>query len=138
VDPETGEPILTNATYLITTKQLEWTARRVLNATEVNVTTPGFATSGVPSQTAMKNPVAGTLTLVSSRLLAQRLATDTHWFLGDPTKAFVYKEIFAPQVIEAPPNNLEEFKRDIVRQWRADEMGAYATIEPRYMIKGTP
>ena len=40
-------------------------------------------------------------------------------------------------VIEAPPNNPDEFHRDVVAQFRASERGEFATREPRYMGKST-
>jgi hypothetical protein len=138
VDPDTGEPMMSDFNYLIVTKQLEKTALRILNNTEIRVSTPGFATTGAPTQVSVANPYAGKFQVLSSRLLYQRLNTKTHWFFGNLTKAFVYKEIFPRQVLEAPTNSMDEFKNDVVRQWRADEMGAYATVEPRFMIKNTP
>jgi len=137
VDPDTGEPIMSDYNALIVTKQLEKTALRILNATEIRVATPGFATTGAPTQTQVANPYAGKFEVISTRLLRMRLTTPTDWFFGNPTKAFLYKQIFPMQVIEAPANSIDEFKTDIVRQWRADEFGAYATVEPRYMIRCT-
>ena len=57
------------------TRQLLYTARRIVNATEIHVNTPGFATSGNPTETVTANPVQG-YQIVSSALLAARLAID--------------------------------------------------------------
>jgi hypothetical protein len=136
-DPFTGLPIVLDQTYLITTWQLRQQANRILTATELINTAPGFATSGAPTQTRYNNPYSGIVKHLTSRRLAQRLATDTSWFYGSPQKAFVYVVHFPFQVIQAPPNSTEEFNRDIVLQVRADEMGNYGTLDPRYMQKAT-
>jgi hypothetical protein len=136
-DPNTGEPMTAEAKHLIVTKQLEPTARHIIFADQIALTTPGFATSGNPNQTWVDNQWRSKYTVISSRLLAARLATDTDWFLGDLTKAFRYKVIEPLTVVQAPPNVEDEFKRRIVMQFRANEFGAAATVEPRLMIKST-
>jgi hypothetical protein len=141
VDPDINEPIVIDWNTLICTKGLEKAALRVLHATEVRVVTPGYAVSGAPTQTLAQNPYMGKFQVVTSRLLYARLTLAsipvTTWFFGNPSKAFGYKVIFPLQTLEAPANSLDEFHRDIVRQFRADEMGAAFTQEPRLMIKST-
>lgn len=137
LDPDTGEPVMTDYNALICAKQTEKTALRILNATEIRVATPGFATTGNPTQTQVANPYAGKFQVISTRLLRMRMTLPTTWYFGNPAKAIIYKTIFPMQVLEAPANSLDEFKTDIVRQWRADEAGAYGWVEPRYMVKCT-
>ena len=136
LDPETGEPILINPSHLIVTRQLLYTARRVVNATEITVTTPGYATSGNPTESRVANPIQN-YTIVSSAQLAARMATDTSWFVGDPRKAFRYMENWPLTVVQAPANNEAEFTSDVVMRFKASERGAFATIEPRAMVKCT-
>lgn len=136
-DPDTGAPILAVADTLIVTKQLEKTALRIRNATEITVVTPGFATSGNPTESKVANPYGGAFNVLSSRLLATRLGTDTSWFYGTPSKAFWYQVNFPFQTLQAPANSHDEFHRDIVMQFRADERGNYGTKEPRLMVKCT-
>lgn len=136
LDPETGEPILIEPSHIIVTRQLLYTARRIVNATSLTVTTPGYATTGNPTETVTSNPIQG-YTIVSTNQLAARMATDTSWFLGDPRKAFRYMENWPLTVVQAPANNEAEFTSDIVMQFKASERGAYATIDPRYMVKCT-
>jgi hypothetical protein len=136
LDPETGEPILINPSHLICTRQLLYTARRIINATEITVTTPGYATSGNPTETKTGNPI-GNYAIVSTNQLAARMATDTSWFLGDPRKAFAYMENWPLTVVQAPANNEAEFTADVVMRFKASERGAYATLDPRYMVKCT-
>ncbi len=137
LDPNSGEPIDVQATHLVVTKQLEQTGFRILNSTEVRTATPGWATSGNPMETMQANPYRNKYQLLTTRRLATRMATDTSWFLVNIAKAFSYKVIFPFQVIPAPANSYDEFERDIVRQWRADEMGAAVTEDPRFAVKST-
>ena len=136
LDPETGEPILINPSHLIVTRQLLYTAKRVVNTTEITVTTPGYATTGNPTESRVANPIQN-YTIVSSAQLAARMATDTSWFLGDPRKAFRYMENWPLTVVQAPANNEAEFTSDVVMRFKASERGAFATIEPRAMVKCT-
>lgn len=136
LDPETGEPILIEPSHIIVTRQLLYTARRIINATQLTVTTPGYATTGNPTETVTSNPIQG-YTIVSTNQLAARMATDTSWFLGDPRKAFRYMENWPLTVVQAPANNEAEFTSDVVMRFKASERGAYATIDPRFMVKCT-
>ena len=133
LDPMTGEPVLLKPDTLICTQQLEMTAKRIRNATEITVVTPGFATTGNPTETRVANPMQGAFEVVTSPLVAARLATDTSWFYGDPRKAFVFMECWPLSVEQAPTTSEDNFKRDIVSQYRADRRGAYFVREPRRM-----
>lgn len=135
-DPNTGEPINIMPKHIVVTPQLLFTAKRIVNATEITVTTPGYATSANPTQTSATNPVSG-YTVVSSAQLAARMATDTSWFLGDLSKAFAYMENWPISVVQAPANSEAEFTSDIVMRFKASERGAAATLEPRFMVKST-
>lgn len=137
VDPFTGYPIVVEPKHLIVTKQLEKTALRILNSTEIRVATPGFATTGNPTNTLANNPYAGKFDVVSSRLLAQRMATDTSWFYGDVAMLARYRVAEPMQVVQAPTNNTDEFHRRVVNQFRVNERGAYYVREPRSMVKST-
>lgn len=137
VDPYTGFPIMIEPKHLIVTKQLEQTARRIVSATEIRVATPGWASTGSPTATLTGNPYSNKYEVVTSRLLAQRLGTDTHWFLGDVSKLARYRVAEPLTTIQAPPNNSDEFNRRIVMQYRANERGAYYVVQPRAMVKNT-
>lgn len=136
-DPNTGEPVMVVPNALICAKGLEQVALRIRNATEITVVTAGFATSGNPTQTRQSNPYGGKFDVYSTRLIAPRLATDTSWFYGDPTKAFAYMEVFPMSEVTLAGNSILEFERDIVLATRVSERGAYATLQPRYMVTAT-
>lgn len=136
-DPYTGAPILVDPKHLVVTKQNEQTARRIISATEIRVATPGYATSGNPTLTNMANPYGNKYQLVTSRLLAQRTATDTDWWIADITKYAKYRVAEKMNVQQAPPNNPDEFHRRIVQQFRVNERGAYYVVNPRYSVKSS-
>jgi len=143
-DPNTGDPISVLADTIIVTPQLEAVAWRIINATQIAMQIGGFATSGNLSRTDAGNPIGGggrmftaKYRVVSSRLLRTQLATDTHWFLGAPAKAFAYMENWPITVTQAPSNSEAEFTQDIVVRYKASERGAAATLEPRLMVQNT-
>lgn len=136
-DPFTGEPVVVEADTLICTKSLEMTADRIRNATEITVVTPGYATSANPNETRQPNPMRGKYQVVSSRLLASRLATDTDVFYGSPRQYAAYMENWPITVTQAPAGNSDDFNRDIVTKFKCSERGQYAVLQPRVMSKST-
>ena len=136
-DPYTGEELEWEPTHLIVTKQNEQIARRIIRAGEIRVTTPGYATSANPTQTLVANPYSSKYTLVTSRRLASRLATDTDWFLGNIGAYAKYMVAEPMMVLQAPSGNTDEFERRIVAKFRANERGAYVVVQPRAMVKST-
>jgi hypothetical protein len=137
VDPFTGYPIVEAPTSLIVSKGLEKTALRILNATEIRVATPGYATSGNPTNSLVANPYAGKFEVVCTRRLAARQSVTTSWYYGDPKLAFRYRVAEPMQTAQAPTGNKDEFERRVVAQFRVNERGAYYTREPRAMSKAT-
>lgn len=136
-DPFTGEVVDFEMTHLVVTKQLEQTARRIVRLGTIKFTTPGYATSGNVSQHAGDNPYAQKYEVVTSKLLAPRLATDTDWFLFNPSKYARYMVAEKANVTQAPSNSHEEFHRRIVQQYRFNERGAYTVIDGRAAHKST-
>ena len=135
-DPNTGEPVVVTPTDLIVTRDLLYTARRVVMATEIQVVTPGYATSGNATLTTTRNPIQN-YRILTSLLLKARMATDSSWFIGNVSKAFKYMQNWPMTVVQAPANSQDEFDRDIILQHKASERGAASTHEPRYMNKST-
>ena len=139
-DPHTGEPMLSTPKHLIVPRDLLYSARRIVNATEVNVATPGFATSGKPRETRGANPVAG-VSILSSQLLSSRMTAASFaagtWLLGDLRRALAYMENWGITVDQRGDDSDLAFERDIVLRFKASERGAIATLEPRVMCKNT-
>ena len=140
-DPQTGEPIMLEAKHMVVPAGLATTTMFALTGS-VSRAAPGYATSGNPTKTEIANPVQtliGNIQVVGQRsqLLRSTLGNDTTWFLGDLTKAFVYKQAIPFTVKNQGEDGYAGFQRDIVQRWRVSEMGTYATIQPRAIIKST-
>lgn len=136
-DPSTAEPIVFQAKHLLCARQNELTALRIRNATEITVVTPGFATTGNPTETRVGNPYGGKFEVITSPYVAARLATDTHWFYGDMQTAFEYCQAWPEEIKQLAGGTQLEFDRDVVQQYRFAEYGNYGTKEPRAMIQCT-
>lgn len=139
-DPWTGEPTMIQPKDLVVTRSKLYTARRVVTATEIEVMTPGFATSGNPTRTVTPNPIQS-YRIISSQLLQARMALaaepSSDWFIGDVARGINYMENFPLTVVQAPSNSEAEFQRDIVMQWKASERGAAAVVEPRVLVRNS-
>jgi hypothetical protein len=136
-NPYTGTPIMIEPTHIVVTKQLEQTARRIVSATEIRVATPGYATSANPTQTNMANPYANKYQILTSRLLASRMATDTTWFLADPKKLAKRMVAEPLSVVQAPSGTATEFHNRIVTQHRANKRYAHVVVQPRASVQST-
>lgn len=136
VDPFTGEPLMVEPKHLVVSPTKLYTARRVVNATTVKVTTPGYATTSNPTQTEAANPV-DPVQIIWSRLLNARMATNTTWYLGDLTKAFRCYYNWAVETQQAAPNSSDEFELDIVSKFKVSNREIVSTVQPRAMLKNT-
>lgn len=138
LDPFTGEPMLIRPTHLFVPTTLEWTARRIVNATSIRVATPGFATSANPTQTEVSNPVASLgLQIVSTPYMDFRMATDTSWYLTNPSRGLVRNVHFPMEVTQAPMGNSDEFNRDIVMKFKVSGKQGFQWKDPRASVKNT-
>ena len=137
LDPNTGEPVLVQATTVLVTPAYRHAAHRIFNAAEIKYM------SG-PTQTVTANPL-GNYTVVESRLAYRRLiaasiaasAAQKYWFIGDFSKAFAYMENWPLTVTQAPIGGEADFNQDIVIRFKASERGAAAVINPRYLVMST-
>lgn len=137
LDPNTGEPVLIQATTVLVMPAYRHAAHRIFNAAEIDYT------SG--STTAVAANPLGNYTVVESRLAYRRLiaagcgaaAAKKWWFIGDFRKAFAYMENWPITVAQSPLGGEAEFSQDIVVRYKASERGAAAVINPRYVVKST-
>jgi hypothetical protein len=134
-DPNTGEPVVVEANTIVVTKQNEQAAARIINATQIVMHSGGYAQSGNLTETQAPNPYRSKYNILTSRLLASRAATDTDWWLGDPSKYARYMENWPITVTQVPAGNSDDFNRDIVAKYKCSERGQYAVIEPRVMVE---
>ncbi len=139
LDPNTGEPVLIQATTVLVTPAYRHAANRVFSATEIYYEPGNSATTTVAA-----NPL-GNYAVVESRLAYRRIIAAGHtaadakkwWFIGDFGKAFAYMENWPITVTQSPAGGEAEFNQDIVVRFKASERGAAAVINPRYVVRST-
>lgn len=146
-DPVTGWPIDIEGMNCLTVPPLKHTARRIFAATE---TRSGDITSGAGDQTISVNPLDNYQLYVSKHLYRiltdaaagafpglglteARASTFTLW--GDFKRAFVWREVYPLQVVQAPPNDPAEFNQDVVLQVKAGVFGVAAVRDPRFVVR---
>jgi hypothetical protein len=134
VDPDTNEAIEIREQTVFVMPAQEMTARSILTATQ-NRDIQGATT------TIFSNPVSSYNLAPMGRRARQIVnATgdfgdpDGLWLLGDPKKAFVYRENWPLTVTQAPLNAQAEFEQDIVFQIKASERGGCWVKRPHYML----
>lgn len=140
LDPNTGEPVLVNATTVLVMPAYRHAAHRIFNAPEISYTSGGSD----ETTTTAANPL-GNYQVVESRLAYRRIvaagaaAADAKkwWFLGDFRKAFAYMENWPITVTQSPVGSEADFNNDIVVRFKASERGAAAVINPRFVVKNT-
>jgi len=145
LDPDTQNPIdLAASLEVLCTPALKHTIRRILHATEVGYED---TTDSTKASTRGANPLQGWQDPIVSRFLYLLLQSELSFssaeaggtiIAGDFKQAFWYMENWPITVIQAPPNNPEEFTRDVIGAWRCSEMGVAAVGNPRYVIFSQP
>jgi hypothetical protein len=139
LDPNTGEPVLVQATTVLVMPAYRHAAHRIFNAAEIN-----YAAANAATITVAANPL-GNYTVVESRLAYRRMIAAGYeaeqakkfWFIGDFRRAFAYMENWPITVTQSPSNSEADFNQDIVVRFKASERGAAAVINPRYIVKST-
>lgn len=141
-DPDTNLPINISPDVLITMPFKWFTGNRIVNATEIR---SGDITTGTGTQTITGNPIGRMFGAVYTSPLLEQLiissgvssSNSKYWFfVGQPKKAFEYRENWPLTVVQAPSNSEAEFTRDIVLRYKVSERGVPWVADPRYMAKG--
>lgn len=146
-DPATNEPLGYAPTVLLVTPALVWQARGIFNATQIREGVAGAAPAQQQLGPTRMPGWAQNLTIASNEWLRDRLLAaiadgggwtglnaDLAWFLGTPSAAFVWKEIWPLTVVEEPPNSVASFENDVVMRFKASYKGVAGVREPRLMI----
>lgn len=137
-DPYTGLPCMFSPKHLLVDSTLEIQAKITIGAMSNRQAVGGYATSGNLNQQSSDNPFASFgIQVIATPYIGYRMSTDTNWFIGDATKAFVRNEHFPMEVTQAPANSEDDFKRDIVSQFKVSGKMKYETPQPRAMVKNT-
>lgn len=132
-DRTSAEPIMVTPDTLVVAPALQFTARRILSATETRkVTNTNNTTIGgnpVPGMNVISSPwIPKLLISAASKTAAQ---ANAYWHMGQPKKAFKYRTLF-PFQVRAAQHDKDEFERDVVAQFRVDERGTPRIVAPWY------
>jgi hypothetical protein len=139
VDPLTGREIYIQPKLALCMPEKRYELKRVLHAKEVR-----DATTGTHQVT--DNPLDTNYEVVWSQIAKNLLDSETslsaaeikeYVILGDFQRAFMYREVYPLDVQQAPPNNPDEFRQDIVMSVKASEYGVPFTYDPRMVVLST-
>lgn len=147
-DPDTGNPIQSEPKQLLVMPDNLFTARRIVGASEVRSTYPGYSASSPAApgnvQMVSSNPVPN-LEVMTSSILRQLVVANlaggndangsAYWFIGDFKRSFAWMENWPLQAVQAPANNEKDFEQDIVARYKASYRGVPAVLDPRYVQK---
>ncbi|MBR4833997.1 MAG: hypothetical protein IKU86_06675 [Thermoguttaceae bacterium] len=136
LDPNTGEPILSEATAALVSPAKRRIANVLLRGS--NLRCADGTLSSIP------NPFEK-LAVVSSRIARRQLAKanasasaetlDNYWFYGDFKKAFAYMENWPITVSVSSAGSEADFSQDVVARFKASERGTPAVLNPRCVVK---
>ena len=150
-DPDSGEPLGHEPTTFVCCPPLMWTARPVFRDTSVALQQALVRAAGaVEIKSEGGNRIPWDLELLSNEWLTTRLMANdgngglttttrdlavAHWFIGNPKKAFCWKQIWPLNVEPAPPNNEAQFKADIWAQFKTSYKGCAGVREVLLMVR---
>ena len=137
-DPDTGKRIPFVGDYpLLVMPEREWDASIIKTAREVRVTDGDLTNNG--EQTLAGNPLKGVSEILSSPI-AEQLQIDAgvsttnlkdYFWHGPFSQSFILREVFAPEVQQAPPMNPDEYNRDVVLSVKCRRFNKAGVWEPR-------
>lgn len=133
-DPNTGDPISITPRQIVVPTALDFTARRVLNATSLQFGIPTSTTA--VNQTMSASPLE-TYELITGPWVKGTTSSDTTWYIGDFPRGFKYMENWPVDVERADKDASLGFSHDIIVQFKASERGAAVAVEPRFAVKAT-
>ncbi len=141
LDPQTGKPIQITPNGAVI-QPFKWYYWKRLQAATTRDRMGSFPTSGATNlQTEAQNPLDGDYPIYRSKYAYQLLLSSgltstqaqEYAVVGDFKKAIVCRYVYKLQVVEAPPQNPEEFNSDIVFQVKGSIYQKTAMRDPRYL-----
>lgn len=139
-DPTTGRSIYARPTAILCMPEKRYELKNVLKAVSVR---SGDITTGTGDQLEAPNPLDIDYPVYTSpiarAILSAASVSDANIketvIMADFNKAFGYREVYPLQTEVAPPNNMLEFKQDIVLAVKAKEFGVPFVYDPRYAVQ---
>jgi hypothetical protein len=125
----TARPIVAPARQVLTPEALRGTARSIVHATEISVTTSA-------GESRMANPLHGTLEVLSSPFIdEQGGAALADWYVGDFRRQFVWTEIWPVQTLLQRAESEAAFERDVVLRVKARYYGGISAVDTVFVTK---
>lgn len=136
---ETGKSIIVKPTAILVPTALDFTARRIINATQILTKNPTTGTAGTTAQareTWGPNPVPN-LQILSSPLVAEVSSSTTTWWIGDFKRQFKWKEVWPIQVFSRQANSDTQYERDLVAGYKVRYLGNVFAVDQKHVVKCT-
>ncbi len=125
----TARPIVSPARQVLVPEALRGTARSIVHATEISVTTSA-------GESRMANPLHGTLEVLSSPFIdEQGGAALADWYIGDFRRQFVWTEIWPVQTLLQRAESEAAFERDVVLRVKARYYGGLSAVDTAFVTK---
>ena len=131
-DNMAAQPIVWSPKILLTGMELQGVAWRILNATMLtagSMETPNANSAFLPGLMALSSPFIDVATD------GDQWDDSSDWFLGDFKRQFKEKIIWPLQTFRAPAQSEDQFKRDIVAQFKVRSYGDVIAVDERLVIK---
>lgn len=128
---ENGDLISIRPKIILVPFALETTARRILNSIEIEEITGEDGSRATRSP----NPFRDNYKILSSVFIDG--VSTTNWYLGDFKRQFGWQDVVPLQVTRRKSGNEDEFKRDVVAQFKVRFFGGIFAKDKVYVIKNT-
>lgn len=125
----TQRPVVSPARQMLVPEALRGTARSIVHATEISVTTSAGTMR-------MANPLHGTMEVLSSPFIdEQGGAALADWYVGDFRRQFVWTEIWPVQTLLQRSESEAAFERDVVLRVKARYYGGISAVDTAFVTK---
>lgn len=124
-----ARPVVMPARQLLVPERLRGTALRIVNSTEI-------AVSSDAGETKYANPLHGTLEVLSSPFIDEQGGQAVNdWYLGDFRRQFVWTEIWPVQTFLQRSDGEAAFERDVVLRVKVRYYGGISAVDAVFVTK---
>lgn len=125
----TPRPIVAPAKQLLVPEKLRGTARSIVHATEVGV-------SSDAGEMRLANPIHGLVEVLSSPFIDEQGGQAVNdWYLGDFKRQFIWSEIWPIQTFLQKADSESAFDRDVVLRIKVRYFGGVAAADTVFVTK---
>ncbi len=125
----TPRPIVAPVKQLLVPEKLRGTARSIVNATEVTVSSDN-------GEMRLANPILGLVDVLSSPFIDEQGGQAVNdWYLGDFKRQFVWTEIWPVQTFLQKADSESAFDRDVVLRVKVRYFGGVSAVDTVFVTK---